>query len=167
VPERSEKEGEPIPEAHNVQVTRQVKHPARKKKFGARDRLAEIISEAERMWGKPVIRPFDAEEDGKSLPLRVKNLLKRGMRMLAPPKIKFSSKKLWKKILLGLLHQSVQELPHPPAMTGKWGMPPLKNHAQLLIRPKPKWEHPREKIPKSQEVLSKRVFRIHRVLVLK
>jgi hypothetical protein len=34
----------------------------RKKKFGARDRLVEIISKAERMWGKPVIRPSDAEE---------------------------------------------------------------------------------------------------------
>jgi hypothetical protein len=31
-------------------------------------------------------------------------------------------------------------------------MPPLQNHTQLLIRPKPKWEHPRGKIPKSQEV---------------
>jgi hypothetical protein len=74
---------------------------------------------------------------------------------------------MWKKILLGLLHRSVQELPHPTAMIAKWGMPPLKNHTQLLIKPKPKWEHPRGKIPKSQEVLSKRVFRIHRVLVLK
>jgi hypothetical protein len=45
-----------------VQVTRRVKHPARKKKFGTGDRLVEIISEAERMWGKPVIRPSDAEE---------------------------------------------------------------------------------------------------------
>jgi hypothetical protein len=45
-----------------VQVTRRVKHPARKKKFDARDRLVEIISEAEQMWGKPVIRPSDAEE---------------------------------------------------------------------------------------------------------
>jgi hypothetical protein len=45
-----------------VQVTRRVKHPARKKKFGIRDRLVEIISEAEQMWGKPVIRPSDAEE---------------------------------------------------------------------------------------------------------
>jgi hypothetical protein len=62
VPERSEEEGEPIPEAHNVQVTRRVKHLARKKKFGARDRLVQIISEAERMWGKLVIRPSDAEE---------------------------------------------------------------------------------------------------------
>lgn len=45
-----------------MQVTCRVKHPARKKKFGARDRLVEIISEAERMWGRPVIRPSDAEE---------------------------------------------------------------------------------------------------------
>jgi hypothetical protein len=45
-----------------VQVTRRVKHSARKKKFGVRDRLVEIISEAERMWGKAVIRPSDAEE---------------------------------------------------------------------------------------------------------
>jgi hypothetical protein len=62
VPERSEGEGKPIPEACTVQAMRRVKHPARKKKFGARDRLAEIILEAERMWGRPVIRPFDAEE---------------------------------------------------------------------------------------------------------
>jgi hypothetical protein len=61
-PERSEEESEPILEAHNVQVTRRVKHLARKKKFGVRDRLVEIISEAERMWSKPVIRPFDADE---------------------------------------------------------------------------------------------------------
>jgi hypothetical protein len=61
-PERSKEEGESIIEAHNVQVTRQVKHPARKKKFSVRDRLVEIISEAERMWGKAVIRPSDAEE---------------------------------------------------------------------------------------------------------
>jgi DNA repair exonuclease SbcCD nuclease subunit len=39
-----------------------VKHLARKKKFGVRDRLAEIISETEQMWGKAVIRPSDAEE---------------------------------------------------------------------------------------------------------
>jgi len=61
-PERSEEEGEPIIEAHNVQVTRGVKHPERKKKFGVRNRLFEIISEVERMWGKAVIRPSDAEE---------------------------------------------------------------------------------------------------------
>jgi hypothetical protein len=62
VPERSEEEGEPIPEAYNVQVTLRVKHSARKKKFSARDRLVEIISEAEWMRGKLVIRPPDAEE---------------------------------------------------------------------------------------------------------
>jgi hypothetical protein len=45
-----------------VQVTHRVKHLARKKKFGVRDRLVEIISEAERIWGRPVIRPSDAEE---------------------------------------------------------------------------------------------------------
>jgi hypothetical protein len=45
-----------------VQVTRRVKHPARKKKFGIRDRLVEIILEAELMWGKPVIRPSDADK---------------------------------------------------------------------------------------------------------
>jgi hypothetical protein len=62
MPERSEEEGEPILEAHNVQVTRRVKHPARKKKFGVRDCLVKIISEAEQMWGKPVIRPSNAKE---------------------------------------------------------------------------------------------------------
>jgi hypothetical protein len=45
-----------------VRVTRRVKHPARNRKFSVRDRLVEIISKAERMWGKPVIRPSDAEE---------------------------------------------------------------------------------------------------------
>jgi len=45
-----------------VQVTRRVKHPARKRKFSVQDRLVEIISKAERMWGKAVIRPSDAEE---------------------------------------------------------------------------------------------------------
>jgi hypothetical protein len=62
VPERSKEEGEPKPEVHNLQATRRVKHLARKKKFGAQERLAEIISEAERMWGKPIILPSDAEE---------------------------------------------------------------------------------------------------------
>jgi len=62
VPERSKGEGKPIPEARILPPMRQVKHAAREKKFGARDRLAEIISEAEYMWGKPVIRPSDAEE---------------------------------------------------------------------------------------------------------
>jgi hypothetical protein len=33
VSERSEGEGEPIPEAHNVQVTRRVKHPAKEKEI--------------------------------------------------------------------------------------------------------------------------------------
>jgi hypothetical protein len=60
--ERSEGEGELVPEACTVQTAHRVKHLARKKKFGARDRLAEIILEAERMWGRPVIRPSDAEE---------------------------------------------------------------------------------------------------------
>jgi hypothetical protein len=60
--ERSEEGDEPRPEAHNMQVTRRVKHPAKKRKFSVQDRLVEIISEAERMWGKAVIRPSDAEE---------------------------------------------------------------------------------------------------------
>jgi len=62
VPKRPEGEGKPIPEAYNLSATRRVKHLARKKKFCAQDRLAEIISEAEHMWGRPVIRPSDAEE---------------------------------------------------------------------------------------------------------
>jgi hypothetical protein len=62
MPERSEGEGEPIPEACTVQAMRRVKHPVRKKKFGARDHLTEIILEAEHMWGWPVIRPSNAEE---------------------------------------------------------------------------------------------------------
>jgi hypothetical protein len=45
-----------------MRVTRRVKHPARKRKFSAQDRIAEMISEAERMWGKAVIKPSDAEE---------------------------------------------------------------------------------------------------------
>jgi len=61
-PERSGEGDEAIPEARDIQVTRSVKHPARKRKFTAQDRIAEIISEAERMLGKAVIRPSDAEE---------------------------------------------------------------------------------------------------------
>jgi len=49
----------------------------------------------------------------KNLPLQVRSLLKRGMRMLTPPEMKLSSKRRWKSILLGLLQQSVLELPHP------------------------------------------------------
>jgi hypothetical protein len=61
-PERSKEGDEPKLEAHDVQVTRRVKHPTRKRKFSVQDRLVEIISEAERMWGKAVIRPSDVEE---------------------------------------------------------------------------------------------------------
>jgi hypothetical protein len=61
-PERSREGDETIPEARYIQVTRRVKHPARKWKFTAQDRIAEMISKAERMWGKAVIRPSDAEE---------------------------------------------------------------------------------------------------------
>jgi hypothetical protein len=61
-PERSGEGNETVPEARDIQVTRRVKHPARKRKFTTQDRIAEKISEAERMWGKAVIRPFDAEE---------------------------------------------------------------------------------------------------------
>jgi hypothetical protein len=61
-PERSGEGDETIPEARGIQVTHRVKHPARKRKFTAQDRIAEMISEAERMWGKAVIRPSDAEE---------------------------------------------------------------------------------------------------------
>jgi hypothetical protein len=111
--ERSEGEGELVPEACTVQTAHRVKHLARKKKFGARDRLAEIILEAERMWGRPVIRPLMPRRSDKNLPLRLKSMLKRGMRPLAPPKMKLSPKTWWKSILLGLLQQSVLELPHP------------------------------------------------------
>jgi hypothetical protein len=61
-PERSGEGDEVIPEARDIQVKRRVKHPARKRKFTAQDRIAEMISEVERMWGKAVIRPSDAEE---------------------------------------------------------------------------------------------------------
>jgi hypothetical protein len=40
-----------------------VKHMAMKKKFGPRDRLAGIILGVERMWGRPVIRPSNADEE--------------------------------------------------------------------------------------------------------
>jgi hypothetical protein len=49
VPERLEGEGEPILEVRTVPAMPWVKHAVRKKKFGARDRLAKIILEAERM----------------------------------------------------------------------------------------------------------------------
>jgi hypothetical protein len=61
-PERSGEGDETVLEARDIQATRRVKHPARKRKFTAQDRIAEKILEAERMWGKAVIRPSDAEE---------------------------------------------------------------------------------------------------------
>jgi hypothetical protein len=61
-PERSGEGDEAVPEVRDIQVTRRVKHPARKRKFTAQDRIAEMISEAERMWGKAVIRPSDVDE---------------------------------------------------------------------------------------------------------
>jgi hypothetical protein len=48
-PERSGEGDETIPEGRDIQVTRRVKHPARKWKFTAQDRIVEMISEAERM----------------------------------------------------------------------------------------------------------------------
>jgi hypothetical protein len=56
-PGRSGEWDETVPEARDIQVTRRVKHPARKQKFTAQDRIAEKLLEAERMWGKAVIRP--------------------------------------------------------------------------------------------------------------
>jgi hypothetical protein len=61
-PERSGEGDEDVPNVRDMQVTRRVKHPARKRKFTAQDRIAEKLLEAERMWGKAVIRPSDAEE---------------------------------------------------------------------------------------------------------
>ncbi|XP_062161875.1 uncharacterized protein LOC133868887 [Alnus glutinosa] len=61
-PERSGEEDGNVPEARDILVARRVKHPARKRKFTAQDRIAEKLLEAERMWGKAVIRPSDAEE---------------------------------------------------------------------------------------------------------
>jgi hypothetical protein len=72
----------------------------------------------------------------KNLPLRVRSLLKRGMRMLTPPEMKLSSKIRWKSILLGLLQQSVPELPHPLITIVKWSMLALLNHTRLLNRQK-------------------------------
>jgi hypothetical protein len=78
-PERSGKGDEAIPKARDIQVTRRVKHLARKWKFTAQDRIAEIISEAERMWGKAVIGPSDAEEVRQdSAPLGDESLEERG-----------------------------------------------------------------------------------------
>jgi hypothetical protein len=88
------------------------------------------------------------------------------MRMLALSEMKLRSKALWKKALLGLLHQSVQKLRHPPVVIVKWGMKPPKNHVQLLIQTKLKQEQLRGGIPMNQRLLSERVFGIHRALVL-
>jgi hypothetical protein len=63
LPETVINENDPSPEARTNELARpQVKHMAKRRKFGPRDRLAGIISEAELMWGRPVIRPFDTEE---------------------------------------------------------------------------------------------------------
>jgi hypothetical protein len=113
VPERSEGEGEPTPEVRTVPTMRRVKHAAKKKKFGTRDRLAEIISEAESMWSRPVIRPSDAEEIRQESASSGEQSTEEGMRMLTPPKMKLSPKTWRKSILLRLLQQSISELPHP------------------------------------------------------
>jgi hypothetical protein len=102
---------------------------------------------------------------GKSLPLRVVNLMNRGMRMLALSEMTLRSKALRKKALLGLLHQSVQKLCHPPVLIVKCCMKPPKNHVQLLLQTKLEQEQLRGGIPKNQRLLSERVFGIHRALV--
>jgi hypothetical protein len=61
-PESSGGGNETVPEARDKQVTRRVKHPARKRKFTAQDRIAQKLLDAERMWGKAVIRPSYVEE---------------------------------------------------------------------------------------------------------
>jgi hypothetical protein len=107
-----------------VQVTRRVKHPARKKKFDARDRLVEIISEAEQMWGKPVIRPSDAEEvRQESAPSGEESVEERDEDVSTPRDEAF-------------VEDFVEEgtpwtpsserpgTPPPPDVTAKWGMPP-------------------------------------------
>lgn len=61
-PTGSRGEDEPRPEASPVPGIHRMKHVVKRKKFGPRDRLTEIISGAEQMWGRPIIRPSEAEE---------------------------------------------------------------------------------------------------------
>ncbi len=61
-PARIEGEAEPTPKTSPELAPSRVKHMAKDRKFGPRELLAGIISEAERMWGKLVIRPSDADE---------------------------------------------------------------------------------------------------------
>jgi hypothetical protein len=77
----------------------------------------------------------------KSLLIRVKSPLKRGMKRLASLEMSLSPMTSWKKAFLRLLRQNVQKLHHSPTVTGKWGMPLLNSHQQLLIKKSPKWEH--------------------------
>lgn len=51
-----------VPEVRDVPVRRRVKHPARKRKPSAQDRISQSLMDAELLWGKVVITPHDAEE---------------------------------------------------------------------------------------------------------
>jgi len=55
-------EAKPTPEASPEPNRRRVKHMVQKKKFRPRELLEGIILGAKEMWGRPVIRPSNAEE---------------------------------------------------------------------------------------------------------
>jgi hypothetical protein len=130
---RSEGEGELRPEASPVPAARRVKHVVKRKKFGPRDRLAEIISEVEWMWGRPVIRPSEVRQEsafsGEESPGDDDE-------DVATPNIKLLLKRYTRSTHLGLLQQSGQELPHPRTTTATWSVPHLRGLIQLPNRPK-------------------------------
>jgi hypothetical protein len=141
VPERLEGEGKPIPEACTVQATRRVKHLARKKKFGARDRLAEIILEAERMWGRPVIRPSDAEEVRQESESLVEESAEERNEAVSTPRDEAFTKDMVEEHTPRTPSIERPRTPPPLAMIVKWSMLHLQNHARLLFRLKFKREH--------------------------
>jgi len=125
-----------------------------------------MISEAERMWGKAIIRPSNAEEvrqefapsGGESDEERDENVGTfrdeasiEGFVEEGTPRTPSSERP--------------KTLTTPLVLIVKWGMKPPKNHVQLLIQTKLKQEQLRGGILKNQRLLSERVFGIHRALV--
>lgn len=127
-----------------MRTTRRVKHPARKRKFSAQDRLAKIISKVERMWGRPVIRPSDAEEvRQESTPSGDESLQERDEDVGTPrdePSIREFTAEGTPRT-----PSSERETPPLPESDCEMGHSTPKHHVLHLIKLKLTWEHPKWK----------------------
>lgn len=166
-PERFGEGNEAILETRDMQVTRRVKHPARKRKFTAQDRIVEMISVAERMWGKAVIRPSNVEEvRQESAPLGDESLEERDEDAGTPrdesPNEEFAAE--------GTPRTPFSERPETPPLPKddcEMGHATPKYHALHLNNLKLTLEHLRWKIPKNQDFLGKWSFGTCRAPLLK